>query len=194
MAHTYYYALNHDKIISEILKSYGNPNILIDTVSKQNILKQFEIDFHRSCILVNNNKMDSTNNFKNEIIKYYDYYHGVMYRTYYLIIMLCTQSVFYYPFFILFKMFTNSEKHMHILPAADPPKIKIDTSDNKIYIVAEKNFIYYNIDTGITHSNFFTKFTITIELNSRYLNAKIINMWILINNIYTNRQMQCVNN
>ena len=155
-----------DKIISELLLSYSvNKTIdYMDNVTKDKILEQIDIDFPRMELYYNNKKCETLYHFKSSIEKFNQYVHNKLYTLYYLIIMLCTQASFYYPFSVIYNIYSLPETDIYILSSDDFPYVNVVDNGTNIVIVFRKIFKYFNIGTERTITKFHTFMVITIDL------------------------------
>ncbi len=155
-----------NRIIIEILQSYLVDKTLdhIDNSAKKKILDQIEIDFPRMMLCYNSVKCNTLYEFKTNIEKYNKFSHDTMYTLYYLIVMLCTQASFYYPFSILHNIYTIHDIGIHILPDDDHPYINIIDDQTKLNIVFKKVMKYFDINSQKIITKIHTYMVITIEL------------------------------
>lgn len=160
---------NTNKIIDEILKSYSlDKNIeYIDNQTKNKILEQINLDFPRMDIHHNYKKCDSLYDFKKAIQKFILYTHDKLYTLYYLIIMLCTQATFYYPFSIIHDIYNLPEYDMHVLSLEDRPFINIIDEDSIVSIVFRKILKYQNISSQEIITKFHIFMIISIDITDK---------------------------
>jgi len=145
-------------IIQEILTSYSNGN------TKQNIMDQFNMDFFRMSMHLNSIKCHNMEFFKKSIEKYKKYSHHIMDNLYDLIIMLSTQSSFYYPFKIVHDVYDLPESNIRIISDTDRPNINIIDHNTSIDIIFKKTFKYINIENRQILNRFYTSMILTIDL------------------------------
>ena len=179
-----------DKIIPELLFSYSvNKTInYMDNATKDKILEQINIDFPRMELYYNNKKCESLYHFKSSIEKFNQYSHDKLYTLYYLIIMLCTQASFYYPFSTIYNIYSLPETDIFVLSDDDFPYVNVVDNGTNVEIVFRKIFKYFNIRTEQTITKFHTFMVITIDLveekNGYYATcSKGMLYWITENNL-----------
>lgn len=147
-----------DKIIDEIYCTYT-----LDGDVKQNILDQVDLDFFRMDINFNSVKCQTVANFKNCIDKFKKYSYGDN-NLYNLILMLSTQSSFYYPFAILNDVYTEVKSGMYVMTATDFPYINIIDKKTSVDIIFKKTFKHINVETKEISNRFHTFMVLTIDL------------------------------
>lgn len=151
-----------NKIIKEILFSYSVNNSYTNT--KINIDNQIMMDFPRMKFNYNSKKCNSLYEFKTRLFKFRKYSHEIMLTLDNLIIMLCTQALFFYPFNVIHNIYTLPESNIYVMPIDDHPNINIIDNNTTVTIVIKKIFGYKNIDTDDIITKFHTFMTITIDL------------------------------
>lgn len=147
-------------IIHEILVSYTNS----DADAKQNILDQLAIDFSRMSMHLNSEKCRNIDLFKKSIVKYKKYAHHIMGNLYDLIIMLSTQSSFYYPFKIVHDVYDLPDSNIHVISDSDRPNINIIDHNTSIDIIFKKTFKYIDIINKKILNRFYTLMILTIDV------------------------------
>jgi hypothetical protein len=134
------FELNH--YINKIINSY-NSNV-------DNINQQFNKDFIRSTLFINGIKIPYINNVLSElnnISKFKVNIGDINFNADILILMLCTQASFAFPFMIMNKIFSNFENNEYILSKA--VKYNINKEKDNIYLKLDAIFDLKNIDKNI---------------------------------------------
>lgn len=158
---------NMDNIIREILKSYSRKKkyITIDDKIIDDINKQLYMDFDRLELYLNSERC-SRDIFLKFCRKYQKYHHPVMRNMENLLIMLSTQSSFYYSYSVVNKIYADPDKGIHVVSTTDymeklpSPK----KNDNPVVEI---------IDNGMEVDMIFKKLYTIIDVN----NEKIINQY-----------------
>ena len=141
-----------DNYINEILDSYDYKSLT------RAIIEQFKLDYNRSNIIYDNEKhgMDDFLT-KIEFMKTVDFVYEYKKRVkqkrymtqfvnlYYLTLVLCTQASFYHPFKILFQLYTDIDKNIHVVNSNDKHKVIIKSSKKSIEFMINKSLNYINI-------------------------------------------------
>jgi hypothetical protein len=155
-----------ERIIKEILNSYLVDKSLdhMDNDAKNRILEQFDIDFPRMILCYDSIRCNSISEFKTKIEKFDKFGHIVTYTLYYLIVMLCTQASFYYPFSILHNIYTLHDIGIHILPDEDYPFVNIIDNKTHLNIIFKKVMKYFDINTQKIITKIHTFMIIRIEM------------------------------
>jgi hypothetical protein len=159
--------LNSDAIVQEILDSYaGCKNInYLEYKNKARLYHQLEVDFPRMKLHVNSVVSLGIDHFINAIEKYNKYSYQY-YNVFYLVMMLCTQATFYYPFTILNNLYSLPDQGMHILPADDWPYVNVVENNNHISIILKKTFRLFDINAKKVMIRYHIFMIITIDLLS----------------------------
>ena len=178
-----------DQIIDEILESYTTTSYGTSHLDK--IFKQMALDFPRMEILFNSESVErgehlslgsiiptgsprdpvwnselctTIDMFQNKIIGFCRYSHPKLGTVYNLLVMLCTQASFFYPFNILNKIYTLDDLGIHVMASDDPGCISIVDNKISIDIIFKKLFKYMNTSTETVITKFWTCMVITIYL------------------------------
>lgn len=161
-SHKYYcITFNSNVFINESYNSYKNTNIY----------KQFCIDFPRTNLLFNNSKCDNISAFLSNINKFKKYKHYVLDSCYDLIILLCTQTTFFYSFNIIHELYSIRDTNLFVLSDNDRPIICVNTSIPKqIEILFNKNMKLINIQLEKSILLFYTTIKIIINLDEQNSN------------------------
>jgi hypothetical protein len=156
-----------DKVIRELLQSYSSNKsiICLDDHTKKNIHGQLTFDFPRFKILFNSSKCNSIESFHYQIKKYEYYKHDTMSTIYELILMLCTQASFYYPFNIINNLYELAESSLHIVSTDEIPSINIVECEQSVNIILKKTLKYTNIDSCKIMTKIHTFMIMTIDLS-----------------------------
>lgn len=168
LSHNYNFkiVLSVKTVVDELLESYRE-KYETDTCNSliKNIMSQIKIDFPRMDVYYNNVKLDDLNIFLSKIGKFKTCETLTTKSLYYLLIMLCTQASFYYPYKLLSDLYTRHENNMCILSSNDTPLINLIEKNENISIVLKKIVKYKNIDKNvlITNIHTFTTFNITLK-------------------------------
>lgn len=150
-----------DKIIQEILESY----LKYSTENIDEIINtQLKLDFYRMDIYLDYQKIPSLNDFLKFISPYQKYKHNVMPNLRDLLMILTTQSSFYYPFQMVYNVYYKENTKIYIIQDSDSPYINIVLNKNTIDIVFKKTFRYVNISTDEVLHKFYTFMVLTIDL------------------------------
>lgn len=167
-----------DLVITEMLESYQKNDKILIFNAKKKIFKQVNIDLPRCEIYINSNKCDLIN-FFDFSRKYEKYKHITMENLKYLLWILVTQPIFYYPYIFLNNIYTSFDNNIFITSNAsnltkkididiiqlkNSPMIYINETINTIELIFNKTFSLTNINTG-TQTNVFNTYNIVkIEL------------------------------
>ena len=161
------------KIIKEILLSYTDndneieytANAILTPESKENILKQIDIDFPRLNISTNSVRCTNKEDFIVFCAKFANYKHPIMENLAYLLLMLSTQASFYYPFNFVNNIYNSPDTGIHVTSTGDYPYIDIVDNGTSVDIVFKKVFKAIKIDDDEELiSKFHTFMLLTIDL------------------------------
>lgn len=186
LSNNYNYGIifDSDKTIIEMVKSYSDCNLnyvenstmplkeqvelegILPNATRINIFDQFIIDFPRMQVYINYYKCDSIHLFQTLMSKYKTYTHPILQTVFNLIVMLCTQASFYYPYQIIHTLYSLLDHEICAIPSTDPPCINIIENKSSIEIVFKKMFKYFDAKTEQTLCHFSTYFVVTIDLVS----------------------------
>lgn len=155
-----------NKITNEILVSYSNNKNIkyITKDAKENIMNQVGLDFPRMKLYLQYKECTDINVFLAWIEKYKKYAHPIMENLYNLILMLCTQASFFYPYNTIHGIYTMSNSDFYVLPSSDFPTVNIVDNGKTIDIVFRKTFSYTNINSNEVVTKIHTFMVIPIEL------------------------------
>lgn len=131
------YAIKINKLISEIIESYGN-----DFMKKIN--NQLLIDYHRIDICINNIRYNNPYTFLFMIKKLKNIKHHILPTLYNVILILSSQAPFFYHYEFLRKYII---KDLDIVQDKSRAKINIEINDNKIILHLRKSFCHIDIKT-----------------------------------------------
>lgn len=187
-SHYYYRAIFFpDTLINEILLSYAEKNKIFNNEFKEKILYQFLIDFPRMKICYNNVVCSSVNIFKEIISKYTTYQYNCTETAYYLIIMLCTQATFFYPYNLLHDIYGLPDTNIFIIQGNDHPSINLIENKNKLTLYFFKSFNYIDINNkDIPIMSFHTCIKASIKFKDNNAICKNIEIfWYKNKNIIT---------
>jgi len=164
--HNFCILLDTDKLIKETFLSYANDKTIttMNMESCTNIVAQLLLDFPRMELYTNGKLCCTISELNDSISKFEVYHHNIMISVYYLIILLCTQSSFFYPFSIIHNIYTLEDLGIYILPHDDYPNINIIHNHTSIDMVFKKTFKYVNINSNEIITKFHTFMVITINL------------------------------
>ena len=169
LANNYNYGIifDVDKTIMEIFGSYCDYILnCLDNPTRIKIFDQFLIDFSRMQLYINFYKCESVNLFQNLMSKYKQYSHSILKTVFDLIVMLCTQASFYYPYNIVHTLYSLPKYEIYVIPSTDPPCINIIENTSSIEIIFKKMFKFFDTKTEKTLLHFSTYFVVTIDLVS----------------------------
>ena len=169
LANNYNYGIifDVDKTIMEIFGSYCDYILnCLDNPTRIKIFDQFLIDFPRMQLYINFYKCESINLFQNLMSKYKQYSHSILKTVFDLIVMLCTQASFYYPYNIVHTLYSLPKYEIYVIPSTDPPCINIIENTSSIEIIFKKMFKFFDTKTEKTLLHFSTYFVVTIDLVS----------------------------
>lgn len=151
---------NVETVIKEILHSYLNE--IND--SKDNIIKQVNLDFPRMSICHNSKACENVDELHELINRFKKYKHSVTNNLYDLLLMLTTQSPFFYPFKIIYDIYSSPDSNIHIIADSDMPTINIINKNNSIDVVFKKTFKHIDVDNRKILNRFHTFMIFTIDL------------------------------
>lgn len=174
-----------NKIIQELLFAYAveKKNVKFCYQIKTNILKQLSYDFHRMDIRINFIKILTLEHFLESLSKYKKYYYHIVSNIFNLILILCTQSSFFYLYNTIFTIYYLPEYNIHIISDVDYPTINIIENQSSLNITIKKNFNYINIDTGEKISQFYTYMDFFIDLQEYIQCSNPILYWVNTKNV-----------
>ena len=159
-------------IVREIIQSYCKNKLnYLTNETKNTILQQISLDLPRMIINfsspqnVKSFNINSIQELHNAISKYEAYAIDTTYNVYWLILLLCTQASFFYPYFLLHNLYTMEELDLFIMQDPGYPIIDIIDDGIAIDIVFQKTFSYKNINTKNILTKFHTFIVITINLH-----------------------------
>ena len=156
----YYQYLDFDDVIQEILISYQKKYVY-DSQITSNILDQCEIDIPRMCVVYNGTSYKNLYDFHQNMhsycnIKYYATENLMM-----LLLMLCTQSTFYYSYKFVYDV-CQSEIYA-VLDNGDEPNIVIHENMDNIVIIFTKKYKIMDMNTTQITDIWETKIKIIIN-------------------------------
>jgi len=142
--------------ISEILDSYKFDNI------KDAIYDQLVLDYHRTIVIFNKTRFKTVTEFLDHISYtkttpfIFEYKKLILkrYKTLYLnlytiISALCTQASFFHSYKLLFDIYTDPIKDLHIVHGPDAPTIIINDDGKKIDFQIRKTHVFMNINENL---------------------------------------------
>lgn len=149
--------ISGEKIVKEILASYQGNNEHFDDEIRKKIYDQMMLDFPRMVLQFGGTKCNDFEEFKQKISIYQKYHHKLLGTLYWLLMMLCTQASFYYPYNIITNIYTLNDLDIYILPSPDDyPLVNIVFNNDCIDISFEKSFVFRNINNNDIITNFHT--------------------------------------
>ena len=150
-----------DEMIQDLLISYGSDFINDDV--KYNILKQIDIDFTRSNILINSGKCSKLE-FFNFCEAYEKYTHPILESLKYLLLMLATQASFFYPYSLMNTIYSGPDIHIISRTTNDHIIVDVIENENFIDVYFKKSFSCFNANTETELHEVHTNMMLTIEL------------------------------
>lgn len=152
--------------IKELMHSYSkNKDTYITTDTKESIMYQILLDFHRMIIRFNSVQITSPDILQNKLDMFQKYCVNPVHNIYWLLLLLCTQASFFYSYFLLHSIYTVEDIDMYILQDSEYPIIDIiHIKPNTITVIMQKNFNYKNILNHNIESVFKTYVVINIDL------------------------------
>lgn len=159
----YYVAFPIDKIINEILDSYGDCNVNPDKIRK--IHNQLSIDYHRMKIYYNSVMYRTVESYLFMIKKLKNVPHTILPSLYHALIMFSTQAPFYYHFSILNNLLDNQE-NVYLIQDSEPATVEIIHRDNHINLILRKSFKRINVRTDIVYDKYDVSMIIDLNKNS----------------------------
>lgn len=174
-----------DTLIKEMIVSYSPDNQfkhLTDEI-KQNILKQIELDFPRMEIYINSIKCCYVEHLLSWFSKFQNYQHYLVGNIYQLLILLCTQTSFFYSFSTLYQIYYNPGSNIHIIPITDYPIINIVDNITTIDLYYKKFYKYLDIISEEIIYKIYTymHFSIDLMYNTK-TNSTAVVYWTLEKN------------
>jgi len=162
--------LRPKKMIQELMQSYStNKNLkFINEELRDNIIYQISLDLNRMKLLINQTECTTREDFDKFVDKFHKYYHSNMQSLYYLIIMLCTQASFYYPYHIVSDIYNLPDHNIFVIPDEDYPLVSITHNDKNVELVFKKTLKYMNVDTYKIFTRIYAFLVVTINLKDNY--------------------------
>jgi len=170
----YYRNSNKEQIVTFDIQTYFKNILLSYKYKRRNIKRQFELDFPRNTIYVNDTKME-----KKDFKKYLRKYKGKIVSKYksrdytldIILTMLCNQSSYGFPYFIMHQIYGDLDKSILVASLSTNRCIKFKIKNNdvlKISVCAD--FGLRNLSTNSNIKIIKTKVIIEINLNNGDLN------------------------
>ena len=166
-SHNYYcveYPAND--ILNEIFLSYGSQqdNTIFKNKIQQKILNQVLLDFPRMRVCFNDAECLTTNVFIKLLSRFENFHHDLTGSLQNLILMLCTQASFFYPFNMIHEIYNLPDTDIFIISKHDHPYINLIENKNGVTLYFKKIFKCVNVnDENTPIINFHTIMTTTIE-------------------------------
>lgn len=155
--------LDTDKLVKEILQSYGCYKNYLGYNDKNKIIKQISLDFPRMKVHYNSVLLKNVDELFTSIQCFNKYFYESI-PLFFLILVFCTQATFFYPFHILNSIYTVDYYNIYVLPLDDHPCINIVDNKDYIDIILKKSFKLIGINTAKIYHKLYVSFRITIEL------------------------------
>jgi hypothetical protein len=149
-----------DLVIQEMLDSYsgnGKSNAI------NNIMEQAKVDFPRMDVHYGSIYYKHLNAFQTVINKFQYKRHKLLPSIYHLLMMLITQSSFYYPFKLVHDVYTLPDSNQYVMQESDRPYINIIEHKHAVEITFKKTFKYLDVDTNQVLKKFHTLMIMTID-------------------------------
>lgn len=151
-------------MIKEILDSYKCDQNYLSYDNKCTILKQISLDFPRMKLHYNSILCKNEDELYSSIQYFNKYFYGSI-SLFFIILVLCTQATFSYPFNFINSIYTIEKSNIYVLPLNDYPYINIIDNTNYINIILKKSFHLVDINSKKIFNKFHTFFIITIDLH-----------------------------
>ncbi|AYV85464.1 MAG: hypothetical protein Satyrvirus18_1, partial [Satyrvirus sp.] len=155
-----------DDVIDEIASSYIiNKSNYLTYESKNNILKQLMLDFPRMEISINSIKCTNFQYLLMWLSKFKGYYYDRVENVYYLLMMLCTQTSFYYSYNVIQSIYSLHDMDIHVISSStDRPLVNITDNGTSIDVTFKKIFNYSSTFTNKVFTKFHTYFAMNFDL------------------------------